>query len=296
MRVAPERRVPPARWLGRGTTIAALSLAGAGCALTGPAPGGALREGTFTQAQPTWAISYAPAKATVHAATAGVRGNGGALSGNAQSLGGDQALAAFGALLPIDVALRQSIGRSVELAADGGWLDSGFELRAGVPDAEAQWPVVVSAGGRLGRLGLLGLQPDGYQARLRLEAYPRIRQHTTASVRGVLALGGAFGSFLHDMAIPAEPDPNPPEIGGGPPHVLLLRPELRVEGIMGIQRRARHVSVMFAVAPWVVAANGTAKSASSDWIVDAFSQDMGVTFLISVAIGSDHSAPPLLSR
>jgi len=236
----------------------------------------------------------------VHASMAGVRGNGGALDGNAQSLGGDQGLALLGAFLPIDVALRQSIGRSVELAADGGWVDSGFELRAGLPDAEAQWPVVISAGGRLGRLGLLGLQRDGYEARLRLEAYPRIgQQPATTSVRGVLALGAAFGSFLHDMAVPAEPDPNPPEIGSGPPHVLLLRPELRVEGVVGIQRQARHLSVMFALAPWVIAANGTAKSVSGDWIVDAFSQSWGVSFLFSVAIGSDHTpsdTPPLLSR
>ena len=118
----------------------------------------------------------------------------------------------------------------------------------------------VSAGGRLGRLGLLGLQRDGYEARVRLEAYPRMGQpQARTSVRGVLALGAAFGSFLHDMAVPAEPDPNPPEIGSGPPHVLLLRPEMRVEGIMGIQRQAPHVSVMFALAPWVVAANGTAE-------------------------------------
>ena len=65
---------------------------------------------------------------------------------------------------------------------------------------------------------------------------------------------------------------------------------------MGIERRGRVVSVMFALAPWVVAANGTAKSASGDWIVDAFSQDMGFTFLVSVAIGSDHRAASARSR
>jgi hypothetical protein len=284
-----------------GAICAAAAICCAGCALTAPAPGGALREGGFLQVQPTWAMSYAPGGATVHATSPGVRGNGGAISGNTQSLGGDPSLAAFGAVLPISLAVRQSIGRAVEVAVDGGWFDSGVELRSGVPDASARLPVVFSIGARASRFGLLPPKEQTYQFRLRAEAYPRLHPAVNDSARGVLALGVSAGSFLHDMGIPAPPDPNPPEIGSGPPHVLFVRPEVRVECFLGIQARGRHAHWLVGVAPWIVVANGTARTeTNSDWAVDAFSQQVGTSLVASVGLGGDpwtsSAGPSAFSR
>src|ERR1700687_3556086 len=100
-----------------------------------------------------------------------------------------------------------------------------------MPEASARWPIVLSVGARTGRVGLLATDQT-YEVRLRAEAYPRLNPEADGSTRCVLAFGMSAGSFLHDMAIPAAPDPNPPEIGSGPPHALLVRPELRLEGFV----------------------------------------------------------------
>lgn len=270
---------------------------GGGCAITSPAPGGPLRQGAYLRVQPTWAVSYAPGDAVV-TPPQGVSAKAGPVSGNTQSFGGDPTLTAVGTVIPISLGLRQSVGRFADVGADLGWLDSGVEVRVGPSDATAALPFVVSASARSSRLALLKLDEQTYQGRLRFEAYPRIEELPFLSRRAIVGGGVSFGTFLHDLGVPAIPDPNPPEIGGGPPHVMLTRPEVRLEGVFGYERHDDRFGLMVAVAPWIVAAHGAVSS--RDWIVSSFSQDVGVTLLVSFTFGGDPTtpptSPPLMSR
>lgn len=264
------------------------ALAVAGCALTAPVPGGPVRANTVTQLQPSWALAYGRASASL---------GGARVSGNAQTFGGPLP---WGAPIPIRLGVRQALGSEVEASGDVGWVDSGLELRAGSPEQSWAVPMAISAGIRSsiftipssssGTVGF-ALNQGTFERRLRLEAYPEVSMGRLGMVRWLLAAGVSWGDFAHDLVIGAGHEAGP-GITAGPVGVLVVRPETRLELAIGIYRRGTRGAATFALAPWILLDSGAPTKAQCvacdpTGPVTDFSQTWGVALIVSPALAGD---------
>ncbi len=264
------------------------ALAVAGCALTAPVPGGPVRAKTVTQLQPSWAIAYGRASATVGSAR---------VSGNGQTFGGP---IPWGAPIPIRLGVRQALGSVVEASGDWGWVDSGLELRAGSPEGSWLIPMAISGGIRSSILAIPSSDSGGtedafnqgtYERRLRLEAYPEMSMGRLGAVRLLLAAGVSWGAFAHDLVlVPAQAAG--PSLNIGPVGVAVVRPETRLELAVGLYKRGTQGTATVALAPWILLDSGAPIRArcidcAQTGPVSDFSQSWGVSLILSPALASD---------
>lgn len=255
-----------------------------GCALTAPALGGAPRGGAFAQLQTAWAISMGPADATLTGPNLG--GGTGSLHvhGNAENLAGDQGLALLGTPIPVMAGVRQSLGAHADLAATLGWHDSGVELRL-IPAPGRGFPWAIAAGARAARFGLVGDRRT-YEGRLRLEAYPPVSSpNAPAGTQMALSLGVSAGVFGHFLPLPDDRDRG--DAPSAPPNVEILRPEVRIEGALGIGRQTTGGGFTVAVMPWVAVAKGTPTASDSSITVTSFDESVGVSLVFAPGGGHD---------
>lgn len=244
--------------------------------MTAPVPGGPLRPNTFSEVQTTWAYAYGPARGTK---------SGRSVTGNGQNVGIGGPL---GAIVPINLGLRQSLTGTLEASANVGWVGSGVELRAGTPGGEGPWPFAVSAGLQSSRLAIGVLQSDPgptYEGRLRLEVYPEVTRGPRMTTRLILSAGASYGLFEHSIA-------GPPSEGGDVPDLdadfVTTRPETRLELAIGLDLRGVNGALRVAIAPWFLVYAGAPRDRCGSFCgpID-LSQSWGVSFLISPSFGGD---------
>ncbi len=248
-----------------------------GCALTSPAPGGPLRGGSFTELQPSWAMAYGRASATV---------GGVPVSGNGQTevVGKDRV--PLPNLLPLTLGVRRQIGPAFDVSADIGWVDAGIGLRIGLPSG-ALIPVVLSAGARTGKISVS--DDDTYQGLLALEAYPDLSRERDGSWRLVLSLGLAAGAFAHQLALPDSFDSGS-DAPHGFPVASVVRPELRLQTSIGLSLVRGGHAIMVALSPWILLAaaapsSTTCLACENFSAVSNFSQSWGLALLVVPSIG-----------
>jgi len=256
-----------------GTTLAG-TLAFAGCAITGSAPGGPLHPGTTTQIQPSWALAYGPGSATVGATR---------MTANAESYGGTKAEVLP---IPMRIGLRQSLGSAVEASGDVGWLDSGVELRAGTPGGTGDFPIAIAVGVRRGPVTTEWGEKT-FSGHARFEIYPDISGAHDGSRRLMFSAGVGVGSFTHSLTLPESYR----STGGDAPDiepfgVLVVRPETRLELGIGITRLGPSGGVGATLLPWIVLDSGAptkmvcSACASNPALAD-YSQSWGLSLVVT---------------
>jgi hypothetical protein len=248
-----------------------------GCALTSPAPGGPLRNGSFSEIQPSWAMAYGRASATV----GGVRVSG---NGQTEVVGKDRA--PIPNLVPLTLGVRKQIGPVFEVNADIGWVDSGLGLRVGLPSG-ALVPLVLSAGARTGKISAFG--DDTYQGLVALEAYPDLSRERDGSLRLVLSLGLTGGAFQHQLALPDSFDSGS-DAPHGFPVASVVRPELRLQTSIGLSLVRSGRAITVALSPWILLAAAAPSSTAcleceNSSIISDFSQTWGLALLVVPSVG-----------
>lgn len=264
--------------LRRGSLAFASSLvAVAGCALTAPVPGGRLRAGAYTQFQPTWAISYSPAQATVVST-----GSGDSYQVKANT--DEPGLGVVTAPLPISIGVRQALGPHLEVGITAGFSNSGLELRFGPADEGQRIPWVVSVGARTGKVALA--DSPAYEGRLRFEAYLPVPEQSGA-VHVVVYGGSSVGLFARVFPLPGmEPSG---DVILSIPSVHTVRPEGRLEMGLGVHGRTPSFAYVVAIAPWLLMANGQARSLDGAYAVQELQSSAGVALVLGLFLGSGHA-------
>jgi hypothetical protein len=210
------------------------------------------------------------------------------VDGNAENIAGNQGLALLGTPIPITAGVRQSLGAHADLAATLGWHDSGLELRLGPGPGEGV-PWAITAGARAGRFGLLGDRRT-YEGRVRFEAYPRLPTPTgPSSIEMALSLGVSAGLFSHFLPLPDNREPS--DTPSAPPNVQILRPEVRIEGAIGIGAQTAGGGFTVALMPWVAVASGTPTATDSSITVTSFDESVGVSLVFAPGGGHDLLKP-----
>jgi hypothetical protein len=255
------------------STALTATLAVTGCALTGPAPGGPLQPGTNTQIQPSWALAYGPASATV---------GGNRVTGNAQGYGGSNTELLP---LPVRIGLRQSLGSTVEASGDVGWLDWGAELRAGTPGGTGAFPIAIAAGVRRGPFPF-NLRERTFSGHARFEIYPDLSSANDGSLRLILSAGVAVGSFAHSLDLPRSYQAMGDVPNLDPFGAIVVRPETRLELGVGIHRRGPGGALEITLLPWIVLDSGAPSKAicsgcGGNTPVTDFSQSWGMSLLFT---------------
>jgi hypothetical protein len=261
--------------------VALLGVLVGGCALTTPAPGGPMRSGVYSQLQPTWAIAYGPASATV---------DGVPVSGAAQTRHfGGGGLDPLPNPVPLTLGVRQAWGAHVEGSVDVGWVNSGVGLRLALPRIGDAEPLVISAGARS---GLFSVDPDdSYEGRLSLEAYPVLSGSGTHSLRLLLSAGVTTGAFVHELLLPASYGSRS-DAPSGSPVARVLRPELRLQTSVGVFLMRERFGLAVSLSPWILLraeepTSATCEGCDAPHVVANFAQTWGVSLSIAPSFGSD---------
>lgn len=258
-----------------------------GCALTTPAPAGPLRPGDATQIETAWAFAYGRASATVNGAV--VTGNGQAQVEGRPAKG--DPIPTLPDPVPLTVGVRQVLRGSLEASGDLGWMDSGVGLRGRVPylDREAL-PLVVGAGLRTGKISAFA--SDTYEGSLAIETYPRIAPLRYPSWRLILSLGVTGGIFQHQLLLPEayDSDSDAPQ---GPPTVVVLRRELRLQTAVGVYLGGERRGLAITLAPWILlgaSAPNSIKCGACNGVTSIanFSQTWGLALVVAPSYAWAH--------
>jgi hypothetical protein len=254
-----------------------------GCALTSPAPGGPLHAGAYTQIQPSWAVAYGPASMTV---------DGVPVSGTVQSRNvGRGVIDPFPNPIPLAAGVRQALGPSLEASVDMGWVDSGVGLRLAIPSVVDPQALVISAGARSGRVSFFG--DESYEGHLSIEAYPVIAGPRTRSLRLLLSVGVAAGTFVHELLL-AQTYASSSDAPVGPPMARILRPEIRLQTSVGLFLSREHFGLAVALSPWILLRADEPTSlicqdCNGPHTITNYAQTWGVSLTIATSIGSDFT-------
>ena len=259
--------------------VVTITLFAGGCALTTPAPGGPLQAGTYTQFQPSWAAAYGRATVTV---------DGARLSGNGQTqIVGRGVIDPFPNPVPLTIGVRQALGPHLEASADVGWVDSGVGLRVAGPNVGEAMPIVFSAGARTGKV-VSFFGNDTYNSRLAVELYPTIHR----TLRLLFSVGVEAGAYAHQLLLP-EAYRSLSDAPTGPPHVDVVRGEVRLQTSVGLYWPSRRGSFSVALSPWILLDAAKPKSlvctdcAATPTLAD-FTQTWGISLIVAPALGWAH--------
>ncbi len=173
-----------------------------------------------------------------------------------------------------------------DVAVDAGWLDAGVETRVGVPEhVERLFPMALSFSARTGAAGLRNLGNRGHwELRSRIELYPWLAKTRHGRARAILALGASTGERFHLVAVPDVDDE-----GEGYPGFVdtlgLLRQELRVEAVGGVELRWRRMITSAIVTPYVIPSAREPKFTACNgcsWRLVGYEQHYGAAVILSL--------------
>ena len=253
--------------------VAALS----GCIGAAGIPGGPL-QGTGVQLGGSWGYAFAPSRITMRSQS----------DGRSDSYVDNAADALNFPVLPSRLGGRVGIGKWFDVAGDLSWLDSGLELRAGLPEGSRPFPMALSLGLRSGRWGMLDFDNrDSSEQRLRLEAYPRLATYPASRLNLISTLGISTGRRFHPSQLPGrfaggrfdDPGPNVDP--------RLLRDETRLEGSIGCEVRQKGFFASALFMPYVVTGSGnlTASCGSCEgWETERFRSSFGGALFLTLGI------------
>jgi hypothetical protein len=185
----------------------------------------------------------------------------------------------------LTVGVRQALGETLEAGLDLGWVDSGVNLRAARPVAGESLPAAVSTGVRSGRVSYFGKRT--YDGHVTLVLFPDVSRAQDGSLRMILSLGAAVGTFAHELVLP-ESYQSASDAPTGPPVASVLRREVRLETSIGLHWRGARGGVSLAISPWILlhAADPTSISCEEcgrNPVVMNFAQTWGVALIFSPA-------------
>jgi hypothetical protein len=187
-------------------------------------------------------------------------------------------------ILPRRLEGRLSPVKWLDIGGQLGWLDSGADLRVGVPAApERSWAFDLAAGFDTGRGGLFEDTKPTRSRWLRLEAYPSL-PNPQLHTRLVLAAGADFGTFLHQLG-----DPRPQTTfsdGWGPAAIQVVRTETRLEGSVGVFVYPGVVgSFMLTINPYVTVDSGAPEtSCHACQPIASYAEDWGIVLVMRLAL------------
>jgi hypothetical protein len=273
-------------WL---SALGVASLALGGCIGAAGVPGGPL-QGTGATLGLSYGVALAPASVALRTAT-GARSSYWDNAGDAQNF----------PIVPSRVGTRFGIGKWFDVAGDVSWLDSGFELRAGLPEGAQPLPMALSLGVRSGSMGLVQAGNRGsFEQRLRLELYPSLWRNDRGLRLNLIATAGVSrGRRYHPLQVPSRytnqievqgPDPDPRV------DLSVQRDEVRAEASAGVELRDGELFLSGVLMPYVVTGAGAATGSCrtcDGYRFDGLRQPFGVALFISLGVTfSFHRAAP----
>jgi len=279
----------------RGALAGALILGLSGCIGAPGIPGGPL-QGTGVSFSGSYGYALSPARVTMQSTEDGRRSRFRDAAGDAMNI----------PLLPSRLGGRVGLTDWFDAAADLSMLDSGVELRAGLPEGTQPFPLALAFGMRRGSWGALERENRfSTEQRLRLEAYPRLAQLAYVRLNLISSLGVSTGRRYHPLYLPGRfrvPDDSSegyPELPLGPE---ILREETRLEASAGFELRQRHFFASVVLMPYVVTHAGQATGACGlcgNWKFDSYDASVGASLFISVGVSFNagkHEPPERGSR
>jgi hypothetical protein len=206
-------------------------------------------------------------------------------------------------LVPARLGARVSLTDWLDMEADWGWSGVGGELRAGAPEGVAV-PFALSVGARSGALRPLALDDESmvreqHELRARFELFPKLAfppGDELRRVHGVLAVGASQGVHYHWLPLP-DRGGDAPDV----PHQSFLRKELRIEGAVGAELRARIAVVSVVAMPYAVVRSElpgvpSCGVPSCDQMraenAAALRQNYGVSLTLSLGLALNRRPPP----
>jgi hypothetical protein len=261
---------------------AVVSLLISGCIAAPGIPGGPM-QGPSVALTGTYGYALAPAEVQLHRSTDDRRLRQWDETTEAVNL----------PVAPARGGARVGLSDWLDVAADVGFLESGAEVRVGVPEGSRPLPFAISVGSRWGALGLLDRhQGEHREGRVRFEIYPRLHGLDRGVRMNLIGtLGASFGRRYR--ALPAHglppalvPDPDEdhegwPTVGTwNDPTSYVLRDETRLEATLGIEKRKDRTVVSFFLMPYWTVAHGRALDAGcsgcQEWRVERLAARFGL--------------------
>jgi len=251
-----------------------------GCIGAPGIPGGPL-QGTGVSFSGSYGYALSPARVTLRSTATGQSSSFHDSAGDALNF----------PLLPSRLGGRVGITDWFDAAADLSWLDSGVELRAGLPESSKPFPFALAFGFRRGKWGALQRENQGStEQRLRLEVYPRLAELPYVRVNLISSVGVSTGRRYHPFYLPdrfqgrdaaSEAYPVP----AFDPQVL--RDETRFEATAGVELRQRNFFASFVLMPYVVTGTGqpTGTCAECDhWALQSYQSNIGASLFVSFGV------------
>jgi len=251
-----------------------------GCIGAPGIPGGPL-QGTGVTFSGAYGYALAPARVTLQSTATGRRSSFRDAAGDAMNI----------PFLPSRLGGRVGITDWFDAAADLSMLDSGLELRAGLPEGTEPFPVALALGVRRGSWGVLERENRfSTEQRLRLEAYPRLAELRYIRLNLISSLGVSTGRRYHPFYLPNRFQPYDDSSEGFPGPTLdpqLLREETRLELSAGLELRQRRFFASIVLMPYLV--TGAHQLTGScgqcgEWQVQSYESRVGASLFISAGV------------
>lgn len=272
------------KWFGtaRGAFVAlALTSWGlGGCIGAAGVPGGPL-QGTAATLGLSYGAAISPASVTLRSID-GPRSSYWDNAGDAQNV----------PFLPSRFGTRIGVGKWFDAAGDVSWLDSGLELRAGLPEGAEPMPFALSLGVRAGSMGLVQAGNRGsHEERLRLELYPLLWRNAEGTRVSLIATAGASrGRRYHPLSVPARYS-NQVDIEGPDPDsrvdLSVQRDEVRFEASAGVELRRGEFFLSGVLMPYLVTSAGPASAycrTCAGFGFDGMKQPFGAALFVSFGV------------
>jgi len=269
------------RDVGMRSALASALIAGlSGCIGAPGIPGGPL-QGTGVSFSGSYGYALSPARVTMQSTEDGRRSSFRDAAGDAMNI----------PFLPSRLGGRVGLTDWFDAAADLSMLDSGLELRAGLPEGTRPFPLALAFGLRRGSWGVLQRENRfSTEQRLRLEAYPRLAQLRYVRLNLITSVGFSTGRRYHPFYLPARFEP-PDDSSEGYPELSIdpqiLREETRLEASAGLELRQRSFFASVVLMPYVVTGAGRAAGSCGrcgDWQFHSYDSSIGAALFISVGV------------
>lgn len=270
-----------------GLTIVAAALA-SGCIAAPGIPAGPL-QGTGVTLSGSYGYALAPARIAMQST----------VDGRSDHYGDHAADAVNVPFFPSRLGGRVGLTKWFDAAGDISWLDSGLELRAGLPEGSEPFPMALSLSARSGAWGLLSLaNRDSTEQRVRFEAYPRLVTWSEgARLNLISTLGVSTGRRFHPLALPDRfaPKDNDDSNDEGPMipvpefpnYAYVYRNETRLEGSVGCEVRKQNVFGSLVLMPYAVTGSSHLLGVCKDcenWQIQRFRSNFGAALFFTVGV------------
>ncbi|MEO7035628.1 MAG: hypothetical protein ABI548_17015 [Polyangiaceae bacterium] len=261
--------------------FAGMSVASSGCIGAAGIPGGPL-QGTGATLGGSYGYALAPAEVTLQRTPDGSRSTFHDVAGDALNF----------PLFPARLGFRAGLTDYFDAAGDLSFLDSGFEVRGGLPEGARPIPFTVSLGVRRGAWGLLDSDNRfSHEERVRFEAYPRLGENEEFRFNLIATAGVSIGRRYHPFVMPGRygDQRNENEEGSFGPEFKdrVLRDETRLEGSIGFEARHRRFFTSLVLMPYVVAHSSNTDghcTSCYNWTVNDYQSNFGAALFLSAGV------------